>query len=485
VYLILKRVKIISMKENYHLLLRILSKRNFVKFNSSLTLLFLSLLLCFSACKKESDLGGQSTQDEGAGNRPALAKKALELRPVASGLASPLGLVEAPDGSHRLFIWDQVGKVYIVDSGGTMLSSPFLDISANMVTLMPGYDERGLTGFAFHPQFASNGRFFVYYQAPPINLQYDHRGRVSEFTASVGSNVANAGSEQVILEWDHPQFNHDGGTIAFGPDGYLYIAIGDGGGANDTGFAHVADWYGVNMGGNGQDIDSNLLGNILRIDVNSGSPYAIPPDNPFVSTTHRPEIWAYGMRNPYRFSFDMEGSQRLIAMDAGQNLYEEINVIERGNNYGWNVKEGDECFDAANPLQELPSCPDVDPLGNRLIDPVLQLNNWMNPEGGQATTIIAGHVYRGDSLAGYQGKYIFGTFSQTPTTADGELFVAHPHGNGMWAYSEITLASHPGDIGYYLKGFGQDSHGEIYLTVSGILGPSGTSGQVFKLVLAP
>jgi glucose/arabinose dehydrogenase len=447
----------------------------------------LVVMLYFSSCKKEKDLdGSQSAQSSEQTAERFGNMKGLDIRLVADNLASPLGVVEAPDGTKRLFIFDQAGKVFIVDSNGTMLTTPFIDITPNMVTLMPGYDERGLTGFAFHPQFATNGRFFVYYQAPPVNLLYDHRGRVSEFHAATGANTASLSTEQVILEWDHPQFNHNGGTIEFGPDGYLYIAIGDGGGANDTGFAHVADWYLPNMGGNGQDIDSNLLGNILRIDVNGGSPYAIPADNPFANTSHKGEIWAYGMRNPYRFSFDIGGSQRLIAMDAGQNLYEEINVIERGGNYGWNVKEGDECFDAANPLQELPSCPGTDVFGNRLIDPVIELNNWMNPEGGNATTIVGGNVYRGDSLPGYQGKYFFGTFSQNFSGGpNGELFVAHPHGNGMWAYQEVNLVSHPGDIGYYLKGFGSNLRGEIYLAVSSTLGPTGTTGRIYKLILAP
>jgi glucose/arabinose dehydrogenase len=439
-------------------------------------------MLFISACKKDFDQSSQASQQDQA---KLGHLKDLDIRLVAGNLNSPLGLVEAPDSSKRLFIFDQTGKVFIVDSNGTMLQTPFLDIANRMVNLLPGYDERGLTGFAFHPQFATNGRFFVYYQAPPTNLLYNHTGRIAEFHASPNANIADAGSEQIILEWNHPQFNHNGGTIAFGPEGYLYIAIGDGGGGNDTGFAHVEDWYLPNRGGNGQDIDSNLLGNILRIDVNGGHPYSIPSDNPFVGTTHKPEIWAYGMRNPYRFSFDKGGSQRLISMDAGQSLYEEINVIQRGGNYGWNVREGDACFNAANEFTELPSCPDMDAFGNPLIDPVVQINNWLNPEGGRATTIIGGNVYRGDSLPTYQGKYIFGTFSQTPTTPNGELFVAHPQGPGMWDYEEINLVSHPGDIGYYLKGFGQDLRGEIYLTVSSILGPTGNTGKVYKLVLAP
>jgi hypothetical protein len=243
----------------------------------------------------------------------------------------------------------------------------------------------------------------------------------------------------------------------------------------------VEDWYTANAGGNGQDIDSNLLGNILRIDVNSGSPYGIPSDNPFVNKPGKDEIYAFGFRNPYRFSFDMDGSHQLILSDAGQALWEEIDMVTKGGNYGWNVKEGRHCFNAADSIHVLPSCPSVDNRGNPLIDPVIELNNWLNPAGGRATTVIGGHVYRGHELKGWWGKYIFGTFSQTPTTPNGELFSATPIGSS-WPYEEVSLKSHPDDVGYYLKGFGQDNEGEIYLAVSSMLGPQGTSGKVFKLV---
>jgi hypothetical protein len=183
-------------------------------------------------------------------------------------------------------------------------------------------------------------------------------------------------------------------------------------------------------------------------------------------------------------SFDMGGSHDLIASDAGQVLWEEINVVVKGHNYGWNVKEGTHCFNAANNKEVLASCPSKDNFDNSLRDPVIELNNWQNPAGGKATTIIGGHVYRGQALSGWDGKYIFGTFSQTPTTPNGELYMATPSASASWEYEEVSLKNHPNDIGYYLKGFGQDNDGEIYLAVSSVLGPSGTSGKVFKLVKA-
>ncbi|WP_207515806.1 PQQ-dependent sugar dehydrogenase [Longitalea luteola] len=412
--------------------------------------------------------------------------RAVDIQLIAEGFVSPIQLVSVP-GSQNLYVVDQIGKIWRIDNDGNKGSTPFMDISSRLVTLNPAFDERGLLGLAFHPDYRNNCRFYVYYQLPPRaggpapGVPWNNLSRVSEFTANCEQRVADLSTEKVLLEWDDPQFNHNGGTLAFGHDGYLYISIGDGGGANDTAVGHVEDWYAANRGGNGQDNEANLFGNILRIDVNSGSPYGIPVDNPFVNKAGRDEIYAFGFRNPYRFSFDMGGSHQLIAGDAGQLLWEEISVVTRGGNYGWNVKEGRHCFNAANALQVLPACPTVDNLGNPLIDPVIELNNWQNPAGGKATTVIGGHVYRGHSIHGWHGKYIFGTFSQTPTTPNGELYAATPAGHS-WPYEEVSLKSHPDDIGYYLRGFGQDNKGEIYLTVSSMLGPQGNTGKVYKLV---
>ncbi|HEY1113849.1 MAG TPA: PQQ-dependent sugar dehydrogenase [Chitinophagaceae bacterium] len=413
---------------------------------------------------------------------------AVDMKLIAEGLASPLGVQEAPDGSKRLFIHDQVGKIWIVEENGQMRPQPFLDISDKLVTLNPAFDERGLIGFAFHPDYEKNGRFFVYYQAPPNpggpepGVAWNNHSRIVEYRVSSNKHLADKNSESLILELNDPQGNHNGGTLAFGPDGYLYIAIGDGGRANDVAPGHVEDWYEVNAGGNGQDIEANLFGNILRIDVNSGKPYTVPASNPFVGKTGLDEIWAYGLRNPYRFSFDLKGTGKLYAGDAGQVLYEEINVIERGGNYGWNVKEGRHCFNAAVNTTTLPDCPDEDVFGNRLIDPVIELNNFQNPQGGRATTVIGGNVYRGHTIRGLHGRYVFGTFSQNPSTPDAELFVATPSHHSAWDFEELELESFPNDLGHFLKGFGEDRKGELYVTVSSMVGPGGTTGKVYKLV---
>jgi glucose/arabinose dehydrogenase len=415
--------------------------------------------------------------------------KPVKLELVADDMVSPLGLVAVPDDSKRLFVIDQIGKVWTIDKMGSKLDQPFLDVMDRMVDLNEGYDERGLLGLAFHPDYAMNGRVFVYYTALPNSGGPGEEGwnnisRISEFSVSPSDpDQVDLDSEIIVLEIDQPQGNHEGGTIAFGPDGFLYISIGDGGGANDIGPGHVEDWYEVNEGGNGQNIEANLLGNILRIDVNGRSPYAIPSDNPFVGKPGLDEIYAYGFRNPFRFSFDMSGSHRLFVGDAGQHLWEEISVVEKGGNYGWNVKEGTHCFDAANPEEVLASCPDIDAYGNELIDPVIEMKNSNNPLGGRTVTIIGGYVYRGNDIPGYHGKYIFGSYSRDfgPT---GDIFIANPAGGGLWDFREIQLENSTDGIGYYLKGFGQDLKGEIYVAASLESGPTGDTGKIFKLVVA-
>ena len=436
------------------------------------------LFICFqlfilSSCKKD---------------RPSTGSKTPDLQLVTDNLVSPIAVAEPADGSKRLFIVDQVGKIWIIGSDGKKLTNPFIDIASKMVSLTPGYDERGLLGLAFHPAFNTNGKFYLFYTAPPRaggpqpGASWDNLTRIAEFTVSTtDANQADMGSERVILEADHPYSNHNGGTLAFGPDGYLYISIGDGGNKDDIGNGHVPDWYATNAGGNGQDIYANLMGDILRIDVN-GSPYNVPSDNPFVGTAARPEIYAYGFRNPYRFSFDMGGSHSLLVGDAGQSLYEEIDMVTKGGNYGWNVKEGTHCFSTDDDLTERPSCPTTDSAGKPLIDPVIELVNAANPKGGGvAVTIVGGNVYRGTALPNLQGKYIFGIFSQD-FNANAKVYSSDMATSGMWAYSVLTLKSYPTDLGQYLKSIGQDQSGEIYLLTSGQLGPSGTSGKVFKLV---
>lgn len=413
--------------------------------------------------------------------------KATNLQMIADGFVSPLSVVQPPDGSGRLFVVDQPGKVWIIDSSGTKLSTPFLDLTASIVPLSLPYDERGLLSIAFHPDFNNNGKFYAFYTAPPRmggpspGESWNNLTRISEFTVSADPNIADVGSERVVLEEDHPQLNHNGGTLAFGPDGYLYISIGDGGNKDDVGPGHVSDWYAENEGGNGQDISRNLMGNVLRIDINASTGYAIPPDNPFAGTEAKGEVYAFGFRNPYRFSFDMGGDHKLFLGDAGQALYEEIDIVTKGGNYGWNIKEGKHCFSTDADTVERASCPMTDSMGNPLIDPIIELKNFANPEGGGiATVVVGGNVYRGKMIPSFEGKYIFGIFSQDGG-ANAKIYSASGSGSA-WQYSEIPLRDFSNDLGQFLKGFGQDNAGEIYLTTSGDAGLNGTTGKVYKLI---
>lgn len=411
----------------------------------------------------------------------------IDVQVVAEGFNSPIQIVSADDRTRRLFIIDQAGTIRIVTRSGVLLPTPFLDLTTKLVPLMPSFDERGVLGLAFHPRYEKNGRFFVYYSAPlraGAPAGYNHTARISEFRVSANPNIADPTSERVILEVDKPQFNHNGGTLAFGKDRFLYISLGDGGGANDVGLGHVEDWYPDNGGGNGQDKEANLLGNILRIDIDRGTPYGIPRSNPFVGRPGLDEIWAYGLRNPYRMSFDTREGHRLYAGDAGQGRWEEVSIIERGGNYGWNVKEGTHCFDAENNTVEPESCPSAEPDGTRLRDPVIEYANSAQP-GGIGVTVIGGNVYRGNRIKALRGMYVFGDFSKGFSPPDGTLLAARPQRSGLWPIRELRVASSPnGRLNDYILGFGVDDRGEVYVGGKDVLGPTGTTGKVYRLIPA-
>jgi glucose/arabinose dehydrogenase len=410
---------------------------------------------------------------------PPMEEIGIGLELVADNLTAPVALVSPEDGTGRRFIVDQIGVIKILTADGQILQEPFLNLSSKIISLTPQYDERGLLGLAFHPNFSKNGRFFVYYSAPlrpqaPNN--WDVTSTISEFKVSQGNpNITNMSSERILLQVDKPQSNHNAGQIAFGPDGYLYIPIGDGGRADDVGIGHPPP-------GNGQNI-STLLGKILRIDVDNGDPYGIPPDNPFVGKDGLDEIFAYGLRNPFRIAFDAGGNHSLFESDAGQNSWEEVNIVTKGSNYGWNIKEGTHCFDPNNPNLAPESCLNVSASGQLLIDPIIEYANAGQP-GGLGIAIIGGSVYRGNSLPQFNGTYIFGDFSKGFTEGNGSLFVARqpPAGEKMWSVKELRVASHEnGRIGAYVRSFGQDTDNEMYVMTSQNLGPSGNTGKVFKI----
>lgn len=398
----------------------------------------------------------------------------IRLNDVASGLTSPLTLTHAGDGSGRLFVVDQVGKIRVIEEG-VLLPTPFLDISSKLVTLGAFFDERGLLGLAFHPNYQSNGKFYVNYSAPRAgnpsepcnNTSFNpgcHSQIIAEYQVSADPNLADPSSEIILLDIDEPQFNHNGGHIAFGQDGNLYISLGDGGGAHD-GLADVPPSHG--LFGHGQNIET-ALGSVLRINVDGGSPYSIPADNPFIGVFGLDEIYAYGFRNPYRFSFDRGGSNELFLADVGQGLFEELNSVSNGGNYGWVIREGQHCFDPFDPGTPPASCPDAG-----LIDPFAEYDH------GDGLSIIGGYVYRGTANPSLDGTYIFGDFSRD-FGPSGRLFYLDSEGDRS-IIQELQIGPNNDPLNRFLFGFGEDEDGELYVLTSTNLAPNGTGGQVWRL----
>ena len=413
----------------------------------------------------------------------------VNLDPVATGLVSPTDLTSPNDGSDRLFITDQNGRIRVVD-GGTLLATPFLDLTSSLPPVNPGFDERGVLGLSFHPDYATNGRFFVRYSAPRPGAPGEpcfgtsrgcHEERLSEFSVDpMNPNLADPGSERILFQIDEPQFNHNGGDLEFGPDGFLYFGLGDGGGAHD-GLADMPPSHGPI--GNGQNINT-ALGSVLRIDVDGppamGLEYAIPADNPFVGVTGVDEIYAYGFRNPFKLSFDdgPGGDGSLIVADVGQNLFEELDNVQKGGNYGWVTREGFHCFDPLNPTMPPAMCSSTGPHGEPLLDPFAEYDHT------DGISVIGGFVYRGSMFPELVGKYIFGDFSTSFGSPSGRLFYIDMNGDPSQIFElQIGPANMP--LGLFVKGFGEDSNGEIYLLASTSLGPIGASGRVLHITPEP
>jgi glucose/arabinose dehydrogenase len=339
-------------------------------------LLLAATVLVFPGCGTESPAplpspsSGPGTTC--AAGSPVPGTPALTTVLVARGLSNPLDLQTAPGDRSRLFVVEQPGRIRIIRDGA-LVGAPFLDVSARI----SAGGERGLLGLAFHPGYAQNGRFFVNYT--------DRNGdtHIAEFRGSPGTDTADAASERLILFVAQPFSNHNGGGLAFGRDGMLYIGLGDGGSGGDP-FR------------NGQSLDSHL-GKMLRIDVDRATPYAVPSDNPFVATAGaRGEIWAYGLRNPWRFAFDGATGDLFIA-DVGQGDWEEIDVglasRRGGENYGWNLTEGSHCFSPRSGCNT-----------TGITLPVLEYDH------SEGCSVTGGVVYRGCRLPGYQGTYFYSDY---------------------------------------------------------------------------
>lgn len=423
-------------------------------------------------------VGAAMTAGLALGTTAANAEVKLKLEPYVTGINTPLAMVQPP-GDDRKFVVEQFGKIRIIDGEGNVMPNPFLDIRNKIVTQHHDFDERGALGLAFHPDFQNNGKFYVAYSAP-LDFQGDlgkmlwwsHNNVVEEYTVSEEDpNMANPNSGRIITSTAWPQFNHNGHWIGFGPDGYLYISLGDGGYANDWGIGHNV------TEGNGQDM-STPLGKILRIDVNSAEGdknYAIPADNPFVNNFEAmPEIYAAGLRNPWRCSFD-QGDGRLFCADVQQNSYEEVNIIEKGGNYGWRRMEATKCFDYQAPDNHPSSC---DTAG--LMMPIMEYDNCTaKPANCKGISVTGGYVDRtGGAL---DGKYIFGDWSKSFSTYDGQIFVGSEDSNGTWNMEVAEVTNMDGNLPYILA-FAQDADGQVYALTSITTGPNGSLDTIYKVV---
>ncbi|RMF78106.1 MAG: hypothetical protein D6737_15840 [Chloroflexi bacterium] len=413
---------------------------------------------------------------------------AVTLELIAEGFTSPVDLKPVPDDSGRLFVVDQIGQIRIITADGELLDEPFLDISDRMIELgfapimtengEEFFDERGLLGLAFHPDYAENGRFFVYYSAPLREggpEDFDGTNVLAEFAVSDDPNVADPDSEIIMIEIDEPQFNHNGGALNFGPDGYLYLTLGDGGAADDNAPGHTEGL------GNAQDT-SNLLGSILRLDVDSGDPYGIPEDNPFVGDDGVPdEIWAWGFRNPWRASFDAGGNHDFFVADVGQNIWEEVSIVTSGN-YGWNIREGSHCFSTETPSFNPLDCATTGANGEPLQQPIIEYSHNVG------LVAVGGYVYRGSALPEtVQGHYFFGDWSTHFNRPNGKLLLANnpPEGNGdvMWQVQTLEITNTENrSLNEFVLAFGQDADNELYVLTSERVAPIDNTGKVYKIV---
>jgi len=403
--------------------------------------------------------------------------------PVARGLRTPVAVVAVDAGNY--LVAEQAGRIVHVREGEG--PSVLLDLRSRVVDIS-GYDERGLLGLALHPRFGDNGRLFVRYSAPPragTPDGYSHTFVLSEFAVDPRAVTADAATERTILEIPEPQSNHNAGDVVFGPDGLLYVPVGDGGGSGDAGRGHVADWYEGVPGGNGQNVTDNPLGSVLRIDVDAEAsatdrigvgerggatadpqPYGIPQDNPLVDGTGLDEHYAWGFRNPWRLSFGPDGG--LYVADVGEGRFEEVDLVERGGNYGWNVREATSCFGADE-------CPTVTPDGERLHPPIVEYPHGDAPVSGLA--VVGGYRYHGTAVPELEDLYVFGDWQ-----ARGRLFVAREADEGLWPTATAPIET--GRPGPFLLSFGRDPDGELLLCTTDSTGVGGSGGALHRLTEA-
>jgi len=438
-------------------------------------------------------------------NPVPVASIKLSLETVMTGFVSPVAATAAPGDDDHLYVVDQPGQLWrVAVLGAPAPATLVLDVSKRLVPLglFPplNYDERGFLGLAFHPDFRRN-RLFYTFTSEPV-------GGTADFSTLSPGEVANCqsvvtewqvrdqegnwhgdapftvdpNSARVLLRIDKPEFNHNGGALTFGRGGLLYVSLGDGGNANDSGLGHVP-------GGNAQSLTpGNVLGKILRIDPlgrnSANGRYGVPADNHFAKNVNgAQEIYAYGLRNPFRMTYDPD-TDALIAGDVGQNNIEEVDVIRKGGNYGWPIKEGTFLFDGG----ESRPAPDTgvgfvyadspgQPAG--LIDPVAEYDHEDAPSTTETrVAVIGGYIYRGRQIDYLRGRYLFGDYSgETGTPVAGHILLS---GGSNHNVEDVKIAGRENELGLAVLGFGQDSKGELYLLANQTGTLNGQTGQLLR-----
>ena len=423
----------------------------------------------------------------------------IELAPIASGLTAPHYLTHPNNDAERLFVVDQTGDILLLKNE-MLQPTPYFSVP-NILSLNPGYDERGLLGLAFHPGFNVTG-------SPGYGLFYTNTSETASgpadftFPADPGSSVNHQG---VIREWtvdptldvitgpiasrelirvDQPQGNHNGGALNFGPDNHLYIGYGDGGGSNDQGFSGNPEGHGPD--GNGQNIET-ILGSVVRINplenTSSNGQYGVPADNPYEGAAGLDEIYVSGLRNPFQFGFDVDpatgqvtstATGRFILPDVGQNNIEEVNIANLGDDLGWRYKEGSFFFEPVGGTVSPTAFPSI-VVPSGLVDPVLEYDH------DEGNSISGGYIFRGDAIPELDGKYVFGDWGNFAGPS-GRLFYGDLDTGEI---KEFIIGYDDRSFGFYTKGFGRGIDGELYVIAGSSLGPAGTGSSIFKITSVP
>ncbi|WP_184550820.1 PQQ-dependent sugar dehydrogenase [Mucilaginibacter sp. FT3.2] len=364
----------------------------------------------------------------------------VKVQQVTDNLEAPTAL--AFPGNGDIWVTEQKGKIRVIKNG-KLIDGPLLDLKSKMIKVNNGYEERGLLGIALHPKFKTNRKFYVFYSAPSANKS-NHMDVIAEYKVPANAGPIDPNSGRIILTQEKPDGNHDGGCLQFGADGYLYFSFGDGGGQGDK-HGEI---------GNGQKLDI-LLGKISRIDINTPNGYLVPRDNPFVGRKDaRPEIWAYGFRNPYRFSFD-KITRQLFAGDVGQDLWEEVDIVKKGANYGWRLFEGTHPYNPAS--------------GSDTKGITMPITEYSHKEG---VSVIGGYIYNGNQVPVLKSKYFFADWA-------GPVFYLQKAG-AKWLRGKVVLQNIPPSL--KITGFGEDPSGELYMLTNPDTGPGNTKGCVYKIV---